>query len=523
MKVFILLSLLFLSQFVYGQSFNGGGGAIPDNGTVIDFSIQVNGIANPLDTNFGLEKVCFSMTHPYVSDIQMVLVSPSGKSVVLFGGVGWDGDNFENTCLGGRNNPSIFNSSAPFTGTFSPQQSLGQQNNGQSANGIWKLRIWDTNPQDQGFLQAWSITFSNQPARIFKFESTNLPLVLIDTRSLPIPDEPKLHARIKIMEHSDGTRNFVTDSVQYDWQAVGIEQRGSSSGNFPKKSYGFEFQNPAGDDTSFAVLGMPAQSDWILSANFSDKSFMRNTFAYDLARKMGWYASRTRYVEVVLNDEYQGIYVVMEKIKRDANRVNISKLKPTDISGTNVTGGYIVKIDKSTGNDNQGFDSQYAPEHNGQGQKIRFLFDYPKAVDLAPEQAGYIEAYIDSFENALHSTDFLSPVNGYKRYVNLPSFVDYFILNEWSKNTDGYRISTYLTKPKITQEGGKLIIGPAWDYDLGWRNADYCNGDLISGWSYKFGDVCPDDGYQPPDWWKIFQTDPVFSPNRSRLCILQVA
>ena len=507
MKYFLLLAFLAFSP-AYAQTFSGTGGAIPDNGPMIDFPLQVSGVASSLDTTFGLAKICFSVSHHNLADLQMFLVSPSGKVVFLFDGVGYDGNDFTNTCLGGRNYSSIFFGSAPFSGNYCPMQSLGHQNNGQSANGIWKLRIRDKKAQVSGQLLNWSITFSNQPVRIFPFSSSNLPLVLINTQTQIIPDEPKLPALLKIISQPNEDRNAIADSTQFPYIPCGIEQRGSSSSMFPKKSYGIEFQTPGGTDTSLAILGIPAQSDWVLAAGYSDKSLMRNTFAYNLSRQMGWYAPRTRYVEVMLNDEYQGIYVLTEKIKRDANRVDISKLKPTDISGPNLSGGYIIKIDKTTGNDSESFISNFPPVTHDNGQVIRLLYDYPKAEDLVQVQKNYIKAYIDSFETALHATDFTTP-NGYRRFANVPSFIDYFIVNEWSKNVDGYRFSTYLTKPKITQNGGKLIMGPVWDYDIAWRNADYCNVDQVPGWSYRLEDICPSG--LTPTWWHTFRTDPQFN------------
>jgi hypothetical protein len=234
---------------------------------------------------------------------------------------------------------------------------------------------------------------------------------------------------------------------------------------------------------------------------------MRNALAYESARRLGRYAPRTRYAEVVLNGEYQGIYVITEKIKRDNNRVNISRLRPTDISGADLTGGYIIKIDKATGNDSEGFQSVFMPQHFSNGQRVNYLYDYPKAEDLMPQQKAYIQAYVDSFERALNGTQFADPVLGYRRFANVESFIDMMLVNEYSKNVDGYRISTFLTKPKITQDGGRLQAGPIWDYDLAWRNADYCQGDSYTGWSYNFPNVCPDDYYQPPTWWKRLRTD----------------
>jgi subtilisin-like proprotein convertase family protein len=512
LKLLLFSVLILLSQTskVRAQTFWGQPGAIPDNNTFADFGVNVTGMPATIDTSFGLARVCFSITHSNTSHLQMQLVSPSGKVVCLFSGIGWDGDNYSSTCLGGQSLPLIYDAGAPFTGSFRPAQSLGHMNNGQSANGTWKLRIRDQYAGEPGYVTGFSITFSNQPVKPYRFESSNLPVVILDTRSQFIPDEPKIPARIKIIHQTNGSRNFVSDSSQFPWMLCGVEQRGSSSSTFPKKSYGFEIRDAVGEDMATSILGMPAESDWILSANYSDKSFMRNTFAYDLARSMGWYASRTKYAELILNGEYQGIYVVMEKIKRDADRVNISKLKPTDISGADVTGGYIVKIDKSTGNDTESWASTFPPENSSGGQQIRFFYDYPDAVDMMPQQKAYIQSYLDSFETAVHAPDFAT-ANGYRKYAHVPSFIDFFLINEWSKNVDGYRISTFLTKPKITQNGGKLTMGPVWDFDIAWRNSNYCEGDKVYGWQYEIEDVCPGGYWQPPTWWKRFRQDPGFT------------
>lgn len=457
-----------------------------------------------------MHSLCFSINHTYLSDLQIHLLGPGGLETVLLEGIGGDGDNFSNTILAGYSHSFIGSGSPPFSGTYRPQQSLGLQNNGQPCNGTWKLKIKDTYPQDKGFLLNWCITFSTDPASVFGFSSSNLPLLIVNTNNQTIQDEPKTPGYIQIIANPGNQRNYLADTAILPRIRMGIELRGSSSQSFPKKSYGLEIRDLAGEDSSIALLGMPAESDWVLSASYSDKSFMRNALAYQMARNLGRYAPRTRYAELIVNNEYQGIYVITEKIKRDANRVNISRLRNTDTAGINLTGGYIIKIDKTTGTDTEGFESSFLPQSNGNGQKINFLYDYPDAADLHPKQKAYIKSYVDSFETALNSPNFTNPISGYRKFIETGSFLDMFLVNEFSKNVDGYRISTFLTKPKISQGGGKLMAGPVWDYDLAWRNADYCNGESSSGWAYNFPWICPDDGMQPPTWWARFRTDPAF-------------
>jgi hypothetical protein len=161
------------------------------------------------------------------------------------------------------------------------------------------------------------------------------------------------------------------------------------------------------------------------------------------ARQIGMNASLTKYVEVVINNSYQGVYVLMEKIKVDKNRVNIATLKPEDVSGDELTGGYIVKIDKSTGTNYGTFRSNYT---NTNGFSIQYYYHLPKTIN--DTQRNYIRAYIRKFEDAIYSKDFKDDLNGYHQYVDLSSFAKMFIVNEVSRNIDGYRISSFFPKTK---------------------------------------------------------------------------
>lgn len=346
----------------------------------------------------------------------------------------------------------------------------------------------------------------------FIFTSSNLPIIFIDTQGQNIPDEPKIMADMGIVYNGPGAINYVTDPFNHYNGKIGIEIRGSSSAWFPKKPYGFETWTATGMDTSVSLLDMPAESDWILNANYSDKSLLNNHLAYRLSNEFGMYAPRTRFVEVMLNGQYIGVYVFMEKIKKDDNRVNIATLLPGDTLGPELTGGYIIKIDKTTGNGGGGFTSSYPPLQNSGGQTIYYQYEYPSDLEIQPNQADYIQQYVYDFETALNSQPLYNTVTGWRAYADEFSFIKYFILNEISKNVDGYRISTYLYKHKITW-WEKLFIGPPWDYDLGFGNADYCDGSNPTGWAWEFGNVCPGDGLQIPFWWGKFEQDTIFQNN----------
>ncbi|MBK8636635.1 MAG: CotH kinase family protein [Saprospiraceae bacterium] len=177
----------------------------------------------------------------------------------------------------------------------------------------------------------------------------------------------------------------------------------------------------------------------------------------NLARELGMYASRTRYVEVILNGNYQGVYVFMEKVKRDKGRVDIDKLDDDENSGDDLTGGYILKIDKFTGSIGGSFTSDFKTQY---GKDIHYQYDTPK--DPTSQQANYIQNFIRTFENTVNNANYKDPDVGYRKYADVESFVKYFLINEFARNMDGFRISTFMHKDKDSR-GGKLKMGPAWD------------------------------------------------------------
>ena len=329
------------------------------------------------------------------------------------------------------------------------------------------------------------------------FQGTPLPLIKINTRGKEIKDEPKISASLKI----EANKEVIEEHL------IGIEIRGSSSQMFEKKSYGFETWNENNEDLNTELAGFPKEEDWILYGPYSDKTLMRNVLIYQLSNNMGRYASRTDFYELEINDVFMGTYVLMEKIKRDKNRVDISKNKEGNISG-----GYILKIDKTTGdggelNEDIAFRSQYSPRGEFESYKnISFLYEYPKSNNITDSQKKYIQNYINNFETALFSDEFTSVENGYQKFIDVNTFIDFFILNELSKNPDGYRISTYMHKDK----GEKLKMGPIWDFNIAFGNVDYCDGASAFGWAYQFNNVCPKDSMQVPFWWNRFLDDPRF-------------
>jgi hypothetical protein len=336
--------------------------------------------------------------------------------------------------------------------------------------------------------------------------SSNLPLVYINTNGREIPDDPRIMADMGIIYNGPRAINRSDESFNNYLGKISVEIRGSSSTQFEKKSYGFSTVNYAGVDTNVVLLDLPEENDWILYAPFSDKTLMRNLITFELAAQFGHYQCRGRFVELFINDDYRGVYVLMEKIKRDKNRINISKLLDTDISGDELTGGYIVKIDRL---DNPPAEGWFSPYDFNTYPGVGMVYVYPKPENILPIQKNYIQSYITDFENVINSEDFADPHQGYSKYIDVNSFVDLLVMNELNHNVDAYRISTFFYKDK-NSKGGKLFAGPLWDCDLTYGNADYCQAWSNEGWGYDFAAVCPSDGWFPPIWWSKFMSDSSF-------------
>ena len=206
---------------------------------------------------------------------------------------------------------------------------------------------------------------------------SKLPIVSINTNGRAIPDEPKITATMQIRWREDGSFNEITDPPTHYNGYIGIEMRGSTSqGISPKKPYSIETRDVLGNAIDSAILKMPKENDWALIAPYSDKSLMRDALTYHLAASFMPYAPRLRFCDVILNGQYQGIYAMTEKIKRDKNRVDISKLDSLNLVGDALTGGYILKIDKTTGAQptTLGFLSQYTS--GTQGARNYYLYHY---------------------------------------------------------------------------------------------------------------------------------------------------
>jgi hypothetical protein len=298
------------------------------------------------------------------------------------------------------------------------------------------------------------------------FTGSNLPIVIINTDGgYPVPDDPRILATMKIINRGEGQRNLVTDqnnSLYLDYNGrISIETRGSSSQELPKKQYGLTTLKADNiTNNNISLLGLPAENDWILNGLAFDAALMRDYLHYNLSRRIGNYASRTVYCELILNGSYNGLYVLQEKIKQGEKRVDVKKISATDIKLPEITGGYITKSDK-TGGDPVAW-KMSSP--NGTND-VNFIHHMPKPDEARAEQTAYIKNEFMDLSSAASSKN-ISLVNGIPSIIDIPSFVDFMLLNEFASNPDAYQFSTFFHKDR----NGKLRAGPIWDMNLTFGN-----------------------------------------------------
>ena len=225
----------------------------------------------------------------------------------------------------------------------------------------------------------------------------------IDVEMITINVDTPLNAQRKVKAHMK--------AGNYDGP-IGIKLRGNSSLSFNQKKYTIKLRDNDGNEVDAPLMGMPAHSDWVLLAPYNDVSAVRDPLAFQLWRDMGHWGPRTRMVELTLNGEYCGIYILSEAIKRGEQRVKIEKLKKSDTQGRDVTGGYLLRID-TFNEDDATFTSKVPGIGDGiMTSQITWSCIYPKKKNLQPEQMAYIQSFVDTVEQVIQSDYFADPKRG---------------------------------------------------------------------------------------------------------------
>lgn len=276
---------------------------------------------------------------------------------------------------------------------------------------------------------------------------TNLPTVVIHTEEAEAIESKDFYVNGFVTFISDDGKTLYKDGL-------GIRGRGHSSWTFPKKPYRIKLFKKVN------LLGFPAKErNWTLISNYGDKTLMRNLLAFDLSRRLEMvYTSVGIPVDLILNGEYQGTYNLCDQIEVAFDRIEVQEMTPDDIAPPDVTGGYFIEVDA------------YAPEEEswfrssrlGTPVKIR----YPDSEDIVMEQFNYIRTHYEKMENAIFTPHYYDPVNGYRKYMDVESFIRHFLVGEISGNTDTYW-SVYMYK----ERGDEIFkFGPVWDFDLAYEN-----------------------------------------------------
>ncbi|WP_406539006.1 CotH kinase family protein [Fibrobacter sp.] len=308
----------------------------------------------------------------------------------------------------------------------------------------------------------------------------------------------------------DGKTNSVADSAKGTLYDIGIKVRGQSSALFPKPGYGVEVRDEKGEGLDVSLFGLPPADDWVFHGPYVDKSMMRNALAHWLFRQAGHYSPRTKHFDLYINGVYRGVYVLIEKIKRGKYRVNVSKLKETDIAGDSLTGGYIWAFDKTGTNTGGAGSGPIEKEGFNTSDGLNVILHYPKKENIQKQQEDYLKKYLNDLEGLFKNG---KNGQGYENYVDMTSALDYVLHEEVTNNADSYWCSFFLHKPKDKTDKngvkteGKVTLGPAWDFNLAMSNGSQPeNGGGNNGggmWGGGFGGGGNGFGSSGTSGWQI--------------------
>lgn len=365
---------------------------------------------------------------------------------------------------------------------------------------------------------ATSTTAQNYPPERtdIRLEETSLPIMFINTSGKEINRDEHISAEMTIVWNEGGLNysDTLTHPNQHiDYQGhIGIRYRGNSSFNASaKKPYSIKLLTDSyengGKKQKASLLGMGKDEDWALLAPYNDRSMIRNTLSMTLAEGYLEYVPKTRFCEVILNGIYYGVHSLTERVRRGSDRLDIKK--PGN-NGDELTGGYILCVDRN--DEPQVHESQYHPTNSAGEvfpQTIYIQYTDPSCDELTENQRNYINTRFDAFEDALASDHFTDEAEGYRKHIDVKSFIDYQLSTEISNNIDGYRLSTYLYKYRDSVDPRfKMSL---WDMDIAWGLAEYENihtGHMTDVWTYKNNDAGL--GTKMPFWFDRLMQDPSY-------------
>jgi len=354
---------------------------------------------------------------------------------------------------------------------------------------------------------------------------SDLPLVLFYNYGAgDVPVAVDQFASMLVFEPTNGVSS-VTNPPTLATRAV-YHRHGSSTLMDAKPNLRLETQDEYGGNNNQPLAGLPSDNDWIFyGTDVYDKSALHNPLAHELFREMGHYTSGTRYAEVFIRvvpslapgpmglPDYGGLYVIEENIKVGKDRVAINELQASDTNAPDITGGYLLSIDRQK-TDSSG---RPIPQLNTAGVSIDYL-DPDYFTISSPTQAvqqQYLTSYLDAFYNALYSSQWRNPTNGYAPFIDLGSWLDYHLHQVLIFNVDMLRLSAYFYKPR----SAPLVQGPLWDFDRSFGTGAYGDYRGFSPWVWRSREM--DGGTDPFNagntfnnpWYARLFLDPDFFQN----------
>ncbi len=323
---------------------------------------------------------------------------------------------------------------------------------------------------------------TQNPLTITYPQLTNIPTLHIQTTNSQTITSKETYVTGKLVAVSADPREEL--SGDGSGVAIEIKGRGNSTWGMAKKPYRIKFASK----TNFLNLPAKAKS-WTLLANYADKSLIRNAVAFKMSEIAGLeFSPAARFVDVVLNGEYQGCYMVSDQIEENEKRVPVEEQDPIDFN--NLTGGYLLEID--------GF-AYGEPVWFSTDRGVPITVKYPNDDEIVPQQLSYITQFTQQFENTLFTPSYRDTEIGYRALVDTASLINWYICCELTGNSDAFW-STYIYKKKDID---KFFFGPLWDYDIAFNN-DSRQGNA----SEKLMRV---HGYDPKVWIQRIWTDPWFT------------
>ncbi len=359
----------------------------------------------------------------------------------------------------------------------------------------------DGNLEDRdGCSNACSTDYVPDPVTMGMDLPAVVPVLRIDVGGQPIQKDVEIPGTLEIFEDHAGTLQDLDGLAPTFTSPIGMQGRGNFTWTLPKKGYAFELQGAGGASLDAAILGLPAGSDFALYACYTDKTCLRNALVFALGQELGRWSPRTRFVELVVDGQYLGLYMVWERIRRDKTRVDIDKPAPTAQDGY-IEGGYIIRHEGGgKGQEVIGgvtYDRDFATQSG-----TVYTYHYPAVDTITPEQSAFIRGHLQAFEDAM-----IGDPAGHAAWIDVASWVDRAIVEELTNNWDGYVHSIYMTKDS-QEDGGRLGMGPLWDFDLAFANGNVTGYNCATDtWAYQIVRPAPDD---VPDYWLALFADPAF-------------